>query len=88
MINSSDEIYIIQCFEQHSSYIMHANKKTGFPSYSMGQHGVLGKKISYAFADNILQSYCILGRSNAYTRVQHVHVKRHSDLFNLVTSLH
>lgn len=44
MMNSSDEIYIIHCFEQHSSYIMHANKKTGFPSHSMGQHGVLGKK--------------------------------------------
>lgn len=56
MINSSDEIYIIQYFEQHSPYIMHACKKINFPCCSVGQHGVLSNKILHALPNDILQT--------------------------------
>lgn len=88
MINSSDEIYVIRCFEQYSSYIMHACKKAGFPCCSVRQHGLLGNKIPYVFFNSILQSYSILGRANAYTSVQHTHAKRSSVPLKLCTSLH
>jgi len=87
MMNTSDEIYVIHCFEQYSSYIMHASRKTVFPFCSVVHHGFLGNKISYAFANNILQSSFILARSNAYTCARY-RWNRYSAPFQLFTSLH